>query len=224
MNSDEVKIYPKTYMLISLLSDKINVLIIGGGKAAYIKAKAFANRGCCVTVVAKSFAEELTSLDSDCITFIQAAYDQSHISGYHLVIIATDDEDLNQQIQADCEEADKLYLTCSDYRRGQFVTPVMRETEQAVLALHTKSGSPKTSVFVAEKLQKMLQDYDRFIEFVCELRQQLKNREDKNEIMRLVNSDEFFVLFVQGKHHEFCERYNIDSCYAVNAVPPFRKG
>jgi precorrin-2 dehydrogenase/sirohydrochlorin ferrochelatase len=84
---------------------------------------------------------------------------------------------------------------------------MMRETEQAVLALHTKSGSPRTSVFIAEKLRRTLEEYDRFIEFVCELRKKIKDREDKNEIMRLVNSDEFFDLFMQNKHQKFCEQW-----------------
>ena len=32
---------------------------------------------------------------------------------------------------------------------------------------------------------------------------------DKEEILNFVNSEEFLCLFEQGRHHEFCERYDI---------------
>jgi precorrin-2 dehydrogenase/sirohydrochlorin ferrochelatase len=202
-DSDSEKI---SYMFLSLLAEKINVLVVGGGKAALIKARNFAGRGCRVTVLAPDFCEELRRLDVENLNLREGHYERSQLAGRHLVIVATDDEAVNRQIQEDCEQAEKLYLTCSDYRNGQFVTPLMRESEEAVLALHTKAGSPKTSQFIAGKLQEQLRSYDSFIRFVCELRQQLKGRDDKDRIMKHVNSDEFFELFVAGKHHEFLRK------------------
>ena len=192
-----------SYMFLSLLANKIEVLIIGGGNAAFIKAKSFAGRGCRVTVVAPEFSDEFTELDLGGLSVQKGHYESSQLDGRHLVIIATDDDAVNRQVQEDCEQAAKLYLTCSDYRHGLFVTPLMRESEEAVLALNTKSGSPRTSVFIAEKLQEQLKTYDRFIRFACELRWQLKGREDKDYIMKRVNSDEFFDLFMEGKHYDF---------------------
>ena len=193
------------YMFISLLADKIKVLIVGGGKAALIKAKSFSGRGCSVTVVARKFHKEFELLASEELHLRQGIYERSQLDGQHLVVIATDDDNVNQQIQEDCEQAARLYLMCSDYREGQFVTPLMRESEEAVLALNTKQGSPRTSVFIAEKLQEQLKNYDRFIRFACELRDQLKGRDDKDEILKRVNSDEFFELFAEGKHHGLLE-------------------
>ena len=45
------------YTMISLFSSRINVLIIGAGKAALIKAKTFLSNGCNVSVVAKEINE-----------------------------------------------------------------------------------------------------------------------------------------------------------------------
>ena len=191
-----------SYMFISLLADKIKVLVVGGGKAALIKVKSFLARGCRVTVVAPVFRDEFATLDSENLSVQKGNYERAQLSGQHLVIIATDDEVVNQQIKNDCELAAKLYLTCSDYRNGQFVTPIMRESNEAVLALHTKAGNPRTSVFLAEKLQKQLKHYDRFIQYACELRQKFKGRDNKDQIMRRVNSDEFFEFFEQEEHHE----------------------
>jgi len=190
------------YLFLSLLAETIHVLIVGGGKAAFMKAKSFSGRGCRVTVLAPEFRQEFTTLASARLSLQKGRYEASQLAGRHLVVIATNDDAVNRTIQNDCEQAAKLYLTCSDYRDGQFVTPIMRESDEAALALHTKAGSPRTSIFLAEKLQKQLAHYDNFIRFACELRQGLKGREDKNRIMERVNSDEFFELFQEGKHHE----------------------
>jgi precorrin-2 dehydrogenase / sirohydrochlorin ferrochelatase len=191
-----------SYMFLSLLTEKVKVLVVGGGKAALIKVKSFLARGCRVTGVAPVFREEFTTLDSEDLHLQKGSYECSQLSGQHLVVIATNDEAVNRKVQNDCEQAAKLYLTCSDYRNGQFVTPIMRESDEALLALHTKVGSPRTSVFLAEKLQEQLRSYDCFIRFACELRQKLKGRDDKNQIMKRVNSDEFFKVFMEGKYHE----------------------
>ena len=53
------------YIMLSLLSNKINVLIIGGGEASLIKTKTFLNGGCNVTVVAKEFLEDFKNLQSN---------------------------------------------------------------------------------------------------------------------------------------------------------------
>jgi precorrin-2 dehydrogenase/sirohydrochlorin ferrochelatase len=197
------------FVFISLLAAKIRVIIIGGGRAASIKAKTYNSKGCQVTVLAKAFCDEVKLLKAKHVRLIEAEYTRSHIIDQHLIVIAIDNEEVNRIIRADCEQMSKLYLTCSDYREGLFVTPVMRETEATVVALHTKGGSPKTSVFIGDKLQKWLKKYDVFIKFACTLRKQLQHRKDKEVILNFVNSEEFLCLFEQGKHHEFCERHDI---------------
>ncbi len=196
-----------TFVCISLRSEKIRALIVGGGRAALIKANAFAARGCRVTILAKSVIDDVANLASDRVEILIAPYHSSVLASHHLVVIATDDDAVNAQIQRDCEAQAKLYLTCSDAQQGLFITPVMRETEQAMLAVHTKAGSPRSAVFLAEKLAKYAQKYDAFIAWIADIRQQIKGRDDKDETMRTLNSDATFDLFTQGKQDELYDRY-----------------
>ena len=62
------------YTMISLFSSRINVLIIGAGKAALIKAKTFLSNGCNVSVVAKEINEAFYKLDSEKITITKCEY------------------------------------------------------------------------------------------------------------------------------------------------------
>ncbi len=193
-------------MCISLFSEKIRVLIVGGGRAALIKANAFAARGCRVTILAKSVIDDVANLASDRVEIRIAPYHSSALAGHHLVVIATDDDGVNAQIQRDCEAQAKLCLTCSDAQQGLFITPVMRETEQAIIAVHTKAGSPRSAVFLAEKSAEYARQYDAFIAWIADIRKQTKGRDDKDEIMRTLNSDAAFNLFTQGKQDELFDR------------------
>ena len=185
-------------LFLSLFSEKIRALIVGGGRAASIKAKTLAERGCRVTVLAPRICDDIRRLESARLTLIAAPYEAARLSGVHLVVIATDNPAVNAQIQADCEAQAKLFLTCGSARDGLFVTPVMRETEQTAFAVHTKSGSPRTALFLAEKLADCLKKYDAFVAWVAAIRRQAAPRGDKDEIMRLLNTDESFELFQKG--------------------------
>ena len=65
------------YIMLSLLSNKINVLIIGGGEASLIKTKTFLNGGCNVTIVAKELLEDFNTLKSPKLHIIKGEYDES---------------------------------------------------------------------------------------------------------------------------------------------------
>jgi len=191
-----------TFLCLSLRAENIRALIVGGGRAALIKARTFIERGCHVTILAPFVREEFAQFDPDFVEIRIAPYDSAALAGHQLVVIATDDEAVNAQIQRDCEARDKLYVICSDAQQGLFVTPVMRETEQAMLAVHTKAGSPRSALFLAEKLAEHARQYDAFIAWIADIRQQIKGRGDKDDIMRALSTDAAFELFTQGRQDE----------------------
>ena len=53
------------YSYISLISCKLRIGIIGGGKAGTIKTKHFVNNKCYVEVLAHTFSEEIIQLSKD---------------------------------------------------------------------------------------------------------------------------------------------------------------
>ena len=193
-------------MTISLMPDKTRVIVIGGGRAGFIKAKAFSKRGCRVFVLSREFMEEFRELeDAGNVTLIRENYDKSYIIDKHIVVIATDNEELNNSIKKNCEDLYKIYLTCSDFEKGMFITPVQGETEEINFSVHTRSGSPRTSVFIAHGIQEYLKEYDGFVKYICSLRKSLKGFPMKDEIMKLVNTKEFYEKYKAGKYREFIE-------------------
>lgn len=189
------------FMMISLIARKIKVLIVGGGKAGFVKAKAFSSRGCRVQVLSKTFIDDFNDLKyADKITRIKDQYRQSYIADHHIIVAATDDRRLNQLVKTHCEADSKLYLTCDDFTNGLFVVPVQRQTRRTQLAVHTRGGSPNTSVFLAKAMEKKIRNYDEFVNYVCELRKKLKHTPYKQEIMDFVNTDDFYECYALGVH------------------------
>lgn len=192
------------YAFISLISSKIKVVIIGGGRAGYIKAKSFLKRGYRVYVVSNDFYEEISALDGQ-VHLIKDSYDKKYILDKHLVVIATDDKNLNRDIRDDCEKYVKIYLYAEDFRRGEFINPIEIDMNNIRLGLHTTVGSPKTSLFLSEKVKECIDEYDDFVEYIGKLRTHIiDNTRDRNlnlEVMNFVNTDDFYFFYRKNKHH-----------------------
>ena len=193
------------YAFISLMPKEIDLIIIGGGRAGYIKARSFVKKGFDVTVVSRDFDKGFNEFtEDDKIKLIKDKYKINHILDKHLVIIATDDELINESIKKDCDKYYKIYLNASDHRDGKFITPVEGESENIKIGIHTNIGSPKTSLYLGEKIKETIGEYDDFIEFIGKLREEvlytINDRSLNLEIMKFVNTDDFYFFYKKDKH------------------------
>lgn len=187
------------YTMISLISPKVNVLIVGGGRAALIKAKTFIERGCSVSVVSKEFLLEFEKLKSySNLRLINEEYKKNYINDRHIVVIATNCEAINKKIRKDCDELSKLYIDCTDPKEGLCVMACQRSTKSTSFGININDVSPKTSVFLANKIKNKLEGYDDFITFTALVRNNAKELKNKNEIMEFICSDNFLFFYEKG--------------------------
>ncbi len=198
-NREDILSEELEYMTISLISSKIHVLVVGGGRAGLLKTRAFAERGCVVTVLSKEFSEEFKEIKN--IKLVKGEYSSDAISDKHIVVIAVSDEELVRRIRKDCDDLRKLYLNCRSFGEGTFIVPLQRETRSTVFNLSTKGGSPKTSQFLAEAVKEKLSEYDDFVEYLYNLRKWLKGKKEKDEIMNFAASEDFY-FFYKKQHHQ----------------------
>ncbi|MCY6372187.1 NAD(P)-dependent oxidoreductase [Clostridium ganghwense] len=193
------------YTCISLISNKTKVVIIGGGKASFIKCTSFVKRGCNVTVVSKEFSSNFDVFKKENLLnlkLIKDSYSIKYIIESHLVIIAVDDEESMERILTDCEDNYKLYLNCSNFKEGIFISPIQRETENIIFNVHTRGGSPKTSQFLAETMREKLKEYDGLVKYIVNLRERIKDVRHKNEILGFVSSEDFKFFYDKGVHEK----------------------
>ncbi len=191
------------YSYISLISKKLRVGIVGGGKAGTIKARHFVKNKCCVEVISKTFDGELIELSkefSEILTLKNEDLSYEFLSDKHLIIIALDDENLKNIVKKYCEENYKIYIDSSDFISGMGVVPIQRSTENVVFALNTNYGNPKGAVLLSNKVEKTIKEYDEFIRYIGLIRNKAKSfPEFKMQITSFIGNDEFKKSFDNGE-------------------------
>jgi len=191
------------YSYISLISSKLRVGIIGGGRAGAIKTKHFVNNKCYVEVLSHAFSDEIIEISKDSMGRLKLIYDEfsyEFLKDKHLIIIALDDETLKNKIKKYCDENYKIYIDSSHFTNGMGVVPIQRNTENITFALNTRYGNPKGAVLVSNRVKNLLEEYDDFIGFIGKIRNKAKEfPEYKNEILRFIGNDDFKKFFDEGK-------------------------
>ncbi|MFL0197884.1 NAD(P)-dependent oxidoreductase [Clostridium sp. WILCCON 0269] len=187
-------------MLLSLLSCKIKVIVIGGGNAAYIKSKTFALKGCQVYILAEKFIYNFENIkDYLNVTLIKGRYDKRYIEDKHIVVIATDKEEVNSTIQSHCMELCKIYVDTTNSKNGNSIIPCQRNSKNVSVGVNIKGVSPITSVFIADKIIGYIKKYDNFVEFSSKMRNAISHIEYKKSIMSFICTDDFYFFYEKGK-------------------------
>ncbi|MBU3106146.1 NAD(P)-dependent oxidoreductase [Clostridium gasigenes] len=188
------------YTYLALMSHKLRVGIIGGGKAGFIKAKNFIEKGCYVEILSKTFLNEFINIECDNIVLNKRSYNKNFIEDKHIIILALDDNKLREEISSNCEELFKIFIDCSNFKEGMAVVPVQREISNISFALSTKVGNPKGAVLAAEAAMETLKGYDDFIEYTGLIRNKAKNLDyNKKEIIDFISTEDFKFIWEKNK-------------------------
>lgn len=142
------------YYPIHLDLKAVNIIIIGGGLIAFRKCQFLVEIGKHVTVVAKDFSPQFSTI-SDHVTLIKDAYNPSYIEKSFLVIAATDDRQLNAEIGAYCKAMQKLVNVASDQAQSNFIIPGQIKRGDLLLSVSTSGKNPTFTKTIKEELKQM---------------------------------------------------------------------
>lgn len=184
------------YLGVSLISPKIRIGIIGGGRASLIKTKSFLKSGAKVYVLSKDFLDEFYRLKYDNLYLFNGEYRSDFILDKHIMVIALDGA-IKEEIIKDCKQYSKLYIDCSNFLNGNMVSSMNVRTKNVTLSLNTNFGNPKAAVFLSKKIKRLLEKYDDFIGYTSKLRAQFKGNK-KTDLMAFINSDDFYYFYKKG--------------------------
>lgn len=185
------------YLYLSLITSKIRVGIIGGGKASWIKARTFIDNGISLSILSEEFNNCFK--EGENITLIKGKYFRDFILDKHIIVIATDDEEVNKIIKKDAEELSKIYIYAPDYKKGNSIMPLNIKLENISFGINIKKGSPKTSRFLGNIVLDKLKEYDDFAGFSGNIREKLKGKEEKNQILDFVSTEDFKFFYDKGQ-------------------------
>ncbi len=187
-------------LMISLLPESLNVLVIGAGRAAFIKANTFLKSGSKVVVVGKDISEDFYKVKDENLKIIKDEYNKTYLKGKHIIIIAIDNEYVMYNIIEDCKSEDKIYINCNDTTKSMGMIPMNISSNEIIIGINTLRGNPKGARFVSNKILNEAKNLDEFIKVTSIIRNNLKNIDcNKNEILDFIISDDFKLAVDKGK-------------------------
>lgn len=128
--------------------DGYNVYIIGGGKVALRRANKFLEYGAMVTVVSPEVEDGLRHLERVC--WIKDRYRFDYIKTADIVIVATNDKAVNEQVSQDCKLLKCLCNRCDETEKSDLLIPMSLIKGDLTIAVSTNGQSP----MLAKQLMK----------------------------------------------------------------------
>ena len=130
-------------------------VIIGGGQIATGKISKLLDSGANIVVISPDVTEEIQNLSANGFTELYLRkYQVGDIDGAFLVIAATNDRAVNQQIFEDAEKSGVLLNAVDDMPHCSFIAPSVVERGSVTVAISTGGASPA----LARKLRETLEN------------------------------------------------------------------
>jgi precorrin-2 dehydrogenase/sirohydrochlorin ferrochelatase len=179
-------------------------VVIGGGSVAVRKVQALLAAGARVVVVSKDADERLTALcQGTNAELVKSKYSKSYIAEAVVVIAATNDRQLNEQIYRDCQELEVLCNVVDSPELCDFIVPAVVKRGDLQIAIGTEGHCPAYSGHLRKKLEKIFTG--KHGDFLAEL-EILRNRIIKDipkpiarkALLGELVDDKSFEYFVQN--------------------------
>ncbi|WP_085828938.1 precorrin-2 dehydrogenase/sirohydrochlorin ferrochelatase family protein [Clostridium massiliodielmoense] len=181
------------YYPLMINIDNKNIVVIGGGMVAFRKVKKLLEFGACVTVISPHVLENFNSLKvkfHDKLKIIEDYFKSTYIENAYLVIGATSDKNINEEISNYCRNKKILCNIVDNIEASDFIVPSSIKRGDLVISVSTMGKSP----MLCSKIRKELEDrytdiYEEYIFLLGEARNiilQKFNDEEKRQMLKLI--------------------------------------
>lgn len=161
-----------------------NCLVVGGGSVGARKVSTLLDCGASVTVVSPKINAKLNELSKkETLIIKKKSFQFSDLKDKFLVIGATDNQELNQQIHI---EAERLGILCNIADRPEacnFILPSIVKKGDLVIAISTSGKSPAFAKKLRKDFEKQFgNEYAAFLEVMGAIRKKLLAKDHKPEV------------------------------------------
>lgn len=148
------------FMPIMLNLSGKRVVIIGGGHIALRKTKSFLQYCNDITVISSEFSDEFSGLEVEKIRVELGNTSQldSLVKDEDVVVIATDNHVLNDEIAEYCDKRQILYNSVDD-AKSPFIFPATFEENGLIISVSTSGKSPSLTRFLRDKIGEEMDIY-----------------------------------------------------------------
>lgn len=177
------------------------VVLVGGGAVAVRKATSLLEAGARLVVVAYKPSDAITDLCTrHGAELIRARYSKEYVAEAVLVIAATNDPAVNEQVYRDCQELEILCNVVDEPRLCDFFVPAVVKRGDLQIAIGTEGYCPAYAGHLRQKLEIMFtEEHGRFLAELERARReiidQIPESADRKAILGKLVDDESFEYF-----------------------------
>jgi siroheme synthase-like protein len=153
-------------------------VVVGGGTVAEGKVAGLLEAGARVRVIAPTLTAALADwARAGRLVHEPRAYAMGDLAGAFLVIGATDEPAVNQQVWEEAEALRVLVNVVDDTPHCNFIAPAIVRQGDLAVAISTSGKAPALAVRLKEQIQELIgPEHARFLELAGSLREPLAER------------------------------------------------
>ncbi|EJQ52898.1 NAD(P)-binding protein [Bacillus hominis] len=180
--------------------DKKRVVVIGGGKVAGFKIIPLLKQGADIVVVSTELDANLVKLvEEKQIRWYQREYEKSDIKDAFLVVAATSDSVLNEQIAEDAS-VNQLVNVITNPESGNVHFPAAIHRGLLNVAVSTGGASPKLAKKIRDDIaNKYDEKYESYLDFLYEVRMQVKELQLEKRQKNIALQEVLKSIYVQDE-------------------------
>ncbi|MGE8054480.1 NAD(P)-binding protein [Bacillus mycoides] len=180
--------------------DKKRVVVIGGGKVAGFKIIPLLKQGADIVVVSTELDANLVKLvEEKQIRWYQREYEKSDIKDAFLVVAATSDSVLNEQIAEDAA-VDQLVNVITNPESGNVHFPAAIHRGLLNVAVSTGGASPKLAKKIRDDIaNKYDEKYESYLDFLYEVRLKVKELQVEKRQKNILLQEVLKSIYVQSE-------------------------
>ncbi|PEG09086.1 precorrin-2 dehydrogenase [Bacillus wiedmannii] len=180
--------------------EKKRVVVIGGGKVAGFKIIPLLKQGADIVVISPELDANLVKLvEEKQIRWYQREYEKSDIQGAFLVVAASSDALLNEQIAEDSTE-NQLVNVITNPESGNVHFPAAIHRGLLNLAVSTGGASPKLAKKIRDDIaNKYDEAYGSYLDFLYEVRIKVKELQIEKRERNILLQEVLKSIYVQNE-------------------------
>ncbi|MGE7872055.1 NAD(P)-binding protein [Bacillus paramycoides] len=180
--------------------DKKRVVVIGGGKVAGFKIIPLLKQGADIVVVSPELDTNLVKfVEEKQIRWYQREYEKSDIKDAFLVVAATSDSVLNEQIAKDAA-VNQLVNVITNPESGNVHFPAAFHRGLLNVAVSTGGASPKLAKKIRDDIaNKYDETYETYLDFLYEVRIRVKELQVEKRQRNILLQEVLKAVYVQNE-------------------------
>ena len=132
-------------------------LVVGAGEVAARKIELLASAGAAVTVIAKEISAQVTALlESYELTICQKPFQTADVSGFRLIVSATNDPETNRQVAKAAEQQQIPVNVVDSPELCSFIFPAIIDRSPIVAAVSSGGSAPVLARLLRAKMETVI--------------------------------------------------------------------